>query len=116
MKITNETNWTKKQWKSPISRKNSKKDWISNVSTNKKYTEHPETDVSVLTKTTNPKVIINTEDIKNGRNNLSWKKQNKYDILIFFCFIIMCIIILATFFISLQTHNIVKELSDYIIL
>jgi hypothetical protein len=36
--------------------------------------------------------------------------------LIFFCFIIICIIILATFFLSLKTYNTVNELAEYIIL
>lgn len=116
MKTKDETNWIKKQKGSPISKRTSKKDWTTSMPINEKHTSHPDANVSVFTKTTTPKVVINAENTKNNHNNLSWKKNSKYDVLIFLCFIMMCIIILATFFISLQTYNIIKELSDYIIL
>lgn len=110
------TNWTKRQKKTSTTKKTSQKIWTSAVVTEKKHADNSEANVSVFTKTTNPKIIIKSENLKNNDNVFLWQKQNKYNMLIFFCFIIMCIIILATFFLSLQTYNTVNKLAEYIIL
>ena len=110
------TSWTKKQKKTSTTKKASQKIWVSTVVTEKKHSNHPESNVSIFTKTTNPKVVIKSESLKNSNSISLWQKQNKYDMLIFFCFIIICIIILATFFLSLKTYNTVNELAEYIIL
>ncbi len=110
-----ETSWIKKPKKKPTTNKSQKKDWISNLTTDKKYTER-EPNVSVFTKTTNPKVVIKAENLKNDHNNPWCKIRNKHNMLMFFCLIIICVIILATFFLSLQTYNTVNRLAEYIIL
>ena len=85
-------NWTqKKQQKISISKRRQKEVIASDVIEEKKINNSPEPNISVLTKTTNPKVVINSENFKNDCDNLSchsWK----------------------TFFLSLKTYNIVKEL------
>lgn len=113
---TETTSWTKKQKKTSTTKKASQKIWVSAVVTEKKHSNHPEANVSVFTKTTNPKVVIKSESLKNSNSISLWQKQNKYNMLMFFCFIIICIIILATFFLSLKTYNTVNELAEYIIL
>lgn len=112
---TEAISWIKKQKKTSTTKKTSQKTWTSAVVTEKKHADSSEANVSVFTKTTNPKIIIESENLKNN-NMFSLEKQNKYNMLIFFCFIIMCIIILATFFLSLQTYDTVNKLAEYIIL
>lgn len=116
MKIEKESSWTKKSWKNSANKKNTKKSWTTKIISDKKQTNTPETNVSVFTKTTNPKVVIKTEKLENDWNGCLCKNQNKHKIICFFCFIIICIIILATFFLSLQTYNIVNKLAEYIML
>lgn len=67
-----------------------------------------ESEISVITKTTNPKVLIQSEAFS---DNLCTKHQ----LLRFICMIVMCMIILITFFVSIKTYNLVQELSNYII-
>ena len=67
--------------------------------------------VSVITKTTAPKVIIQSENV--NRKQLD-QINNKHLLLKLICFIIMCIILLITFFLSLKTYNSVNELTNYI--
>lgn len=87
------------------------KQW--NSSTSKQVISSSDTSVSVFTKTTNPKVIVKSENI---RDEYHWKgSRNKHKILKFLCLIIMCLIILITFFLSLKTYNTVSELSEYFI-
>ena len=69
--------------------------------------------VSVITKTTTPKVVVQSENVSNSENVFS-NTNDKHFLLKLICFIIMCIILLMTFFLSLKTYNMVNELSDYI--
>ena len=72
-----------------------------------------ESNVSVITKNTNPKVVIQSENI-NDDGNISNQISDKHLFLKLICFIVMCTILLITFFLSLKTYNAVNELSDYI--
>jgi len=74
-----------------------------------------ENNVSVFTKSINPRVIIKSEDM-DQKPNLLIQNMDKHQILKVCCLIIMCIILLMTFFLSLKTYNTVQELSDYIFL
>lgn len=105
--------WTQKmRQKNSISKKKQKEVIASDIVEEKKINNSAEPNISVLTKTTNPKVIINSEDFKNNCENLQNRKRHK--LLKTVCFMIICIIILMTFFISLRTYNMVNELSYYI--
>lgn len=108
-------NWTqKKLQKSSLSKKRQKEVIASDVVEEKKINNSSESNISVLTKTTNPKVIINSENFKDNCNNLPHHNRKKHKLLKSICFMIICIIILMTFFLSLKTYNIVNELSYYI--
>ena len=76
-------------------------------------TEKDPSNVSVITKTTAPKVIIQSENITNNEDIVN-KISNKHLLLKFICFVIMCIILLMTFFLSLKTYNAVNDLSEYV--
>lgn len=97
---------SKKQWNPIESKKTQKEIWNSNII-------NSDSEVSVFTKTTNPKVIIESEQIKNKCYEKT--NRNKHKLLKFLCLVIMCTIILITFFLSLKTYNTVKELSEYFI-
>lgn len=100
--ITDSKSKTKK---APSKRNNS----VSNLSIERRQSSNvTETDVSVITKTTNPKVLIQSESLD---NNICTKHQ----LLRFICMIVMCMIILLTFFVSIKTYGLVQELSNYII-
>ena len=105
---------TKTAWKTKnnqVSRRNSKKESVSEVVVEKKISDNSDANVSVFTKTTSPKVVVQAEKMENFEFN-----QNIYrhKILLSACLIIMGIIILMTFFLALKTYNNVNELSDYI--
>lgn len=93
-----------------IASKNSKRETVSDVVVEKKTSENPETGVSVFTKTTNPKIVIQSENLEDTR---VCQNQNicSCRFLKFVCLMIMCIIVLMTFFLTLRTYNIVNELS-----
>lgn len=74
--------------------------------------EKEQSNVSVITKTTTPKVVIQSENVNN--NNLLNEINDKHLLLKLICFVIMCVILLMTFFLSLRTYNAVNELSDYV--
>lgn len=76
-------------------------------------TERDQSNVSVITKTTTPKVVIQSEKVSN-KENLSNEISDRHLLLKLICFVIMCIILLMTFFLSLKTYNTVNELSDYV--
>lgn len=107
MKIEKESNWAKKRWKSSANKKSTKKEWATKMVADKK-----ETNVSVITKTTTPKVVVKSEKMENNHNNSTWKNN----LLGCIFFIVICIIILAIFFLSLQTYNTVNKLAEYIML
>lgn len=71
-----------------------------------------ESTVSVITKTTGPKVVIQSEDV--GDVTHSYNQKQKDSLLKFICMIVMCAIILITFFLSLKTYNMVSELAHYL--
>ena len=75
--------------------------------------EKTSSNVSVITKTTAPKVLVQSENINNNENILN-EINDKHLLLKLICFVIMCIILLITFFLSLKTYNAVNELSDYV--
>lgn len=105
---------TKTTWKTKnnqVSRRNSKKESVSEVVVEKKISDNSDANVSVFTKTTSPKVVVQAEKMENFEFN-----QNIYrhKILLSACLVTMGIIILMTFFLALKTYNNVNELSDYI--
>ena len=107
---------SKKQWKSVISKKTQKTVWTVNDINEKEQFDSSDDSVSVFTKTTNPKVIIKSEDIRNNWNFTQEESRNKHRLLKFLCVIIICLIILMTFFLSLKTYNAVNKLSEYFML
>jgi len=84
-----------------------------NFSSIQKIEHAPKDNVSVFTKTTTPKVVIQSENID---NSLFSENISKHQILKICCLIIMSIILLMTFFLTLKTYNAVNELSEYILL
>lgn len=98
---------SKKIVKKGNSEKVSKKEAVSEVVTEKKISNHNDTDVSVFTKMTTPKVVIQSEEIDSP---IITQNICRHSILKFTCLIIMGIIILMTFFLSLKTYNSVNEL------
>ena len=75
--------------------------------------EKESSNVSVITKTTSPKVVIQSENVSNNSHFLN-EINDKHLLLKLICFVIMCIILLMTFFLSLKTYHAVNELSDYV--
>ena len=65
--------------------------------------------VSVFRKTTSPKVIIESDEI----NSCTCKSRNTHKVLGVLCFMVICLIILMTFFLSLKTYNMVNEMSQH---
>ena len=88
-------------------RKAPKKSWTSNLTIQTKKERTEENSSSVITKSTNPKVIIQSENFE-GRHS-----YNKHKLMKFVLFIVICIIILITFFLSLKTYNTVNELYNH---
>ena len=84
--------------------KNLKKNSVSEV-IEKKNPNNLEGNVSIFTKTTNPKVIIQSENVNNHSQSICRHRLLKSIYLI-----ILGIIVLMTFFLSLKTYNIVNEL------
>ena len=97
---------SKKQWNPIESKKTQKEIWSSNII-------NSDSEVSVFTKTINPKLIIESEKIKDKCSEQT--NRSKHKLLKFLCLVIMCSIVLITFFLSLRTYNTVKELSEYFI-
>lgn len=85
-----------------------KNSWVLEVKS-----EKTPSNVSVITKTTSPKVLVQSENINNNENLLN-ENHDRHLLLKLICFVIMCIILLMTFFLSLRTYNAVNELSDYV--
>ena len=107
--VTTKATWKTK--KSQVSRKDSKKESVSEVVIEKRMSSDSDIDVSVFTKTTTPKVVVQSEkmDCTSIYQNIC-----EHRILKSACLIIMGVVILMTFFLSLKTYNTVNELSDYI--
>lgn len=97
----------KNSWKT----RKTEQSWVE-IRRNSRASEYnPESNVSVITKTTNPKIVIQSESFdKDGQWDL-----HKHTLLKFICLIIMYIIILITFFISIKTFDMVKDLTQYTI-
>lgn len=112
----NKENWTtKKPWGTLTSKKSSKRLLDSDVVAEKSV-KTTESDVSVFTKTTNPKVVVESENLKEKCNISLQKCHCKHKILKCLCFIILSIVVLMTFFLALKTYNTVNELADYILM
>lgn len=94
-----------------VSKRSSKKETVSEVVTEKKISNDSNVGVSVFTKTTTPKVVIQSEKMDNAD---IYQNVCKHRIIKSACLIIMGIIILMTFFLALKTYNSVNELSDYV--
>ena len=95
-----------------VSKRSSKKETVSEVVTEKKISNDSNVvGVSVFTKTTTPKVVIQSEKMDNAG---IYQNVCKHRIIKSACLIIMGIIILMTFFLALKTYNSVNELSDYV--
>lgn len=116
MKTGQKTWTTKKLWDALNSKRISKESWDSDVIVTKKSVKTPENDVSVFTKTTNPRVVVKSENLNDEWNISLQKCCCKCKVLKFLCFAIMCIIILMTFFLALKTYNTVNELANYILM
>ncbi len=85
--------------------------WTKTRKSNHTSEYNPESNVSVITKTTNPRVVIQSE---NFDKDSQWD-LHKHMLLKFICLIVMCTIILITFFVSIKTFCMVKDLTQYII-
>ena len=83
-----------------------RKNWTSNLTIQEKVEKPDEENFSVITKSTRPKVVIQSENIENECSICHNHKMIKFIFLV----VISCII-LITFFLSLKTYNMVNELS-----
>jgi hypothetical protein len=106
MVITKTTSKSQKNSRAKAQKKDSLSGVVSDVVVEKKASNNSDTNVSVFTKTTNPNIVINSENVTDCI------KQNihKHKILKSVCLIVMGIIVLMTFFLSLKTYNTVNEL------
>jgi len=91
-----------------VSKENSKKGSASEVVIEKKISDDSNENVSVITKMRSPDVVLKSERIRNnGYSNVcTWKIR----MLEFTCLITMCIVILATFFLSIRIYSMLNEL------
>lgn len=103
---TTKTGWKTK--KSSVS-KASKREAVSGVVAKKNVSSCHDSDVSVFTKTTGPKVVVQSENVQSSDMCTS-QNIRKHRILKSVFMIVMGIIILMTFFLSLKTYNAVNEL------
>jgi len=94
---------TKSVWKTKKIYNNRIIEESPSVVAEKKASVERESNVSIFTKTTNPKVIVQSENIKFQDNSLC-KDWNKHKFVKIMCMVIMCIILLITFFMSLKTY------------
>ena len=103
------TTWKTKNVPSKFSAWKSKKENVSEVVTEKKEVDNARTEVSVFTKTTNPKVIIQSENVDSSGH---CQKQSfcGHKVLKTICLIILGIVVLINFFLALKTYNIINEL------
>ena len=99
----------KKTLKTKVATWNSKKDNISEVVVEKTKADHLENGVSVFTKTTNPKVVVQSENVD---SSVLFGNQNIFGhrFLRSICLIILAVILLMIFFLTLKTYNTVNEL------
>lgn len=85
----------------------------SNIVLEKTVSWSTESNISVITKKRSPKVIIQSESIEHRDESVCG--DTKHQLLKFICLIVICIIILITFFISLKTYNMVNGLYSYML-
>ena len=116
MKTEKNTWKTKNSWSTLSAGGVSKKLENSGVVVTEKNDKTIEGDVSVFMKTTKPKVILESESLNGKCHTLLQKHYCGYRVLRFLCFIILCIIVLMTFFLALKTYNMVNELTNYILI
>lgn len=100
---------TRKVSKSSVPVWNSKKENVSQVVIEKNETDNLGTGVSVFTKTTNPKVVVQSEKVN---DSVCLNNQNicKHRFLKSVCMVILAIILLMMFFLTLKTYHTVNEL------
>ena len=99
--IATDTTWKSKR------RHGSKEESVSDVAIEKKASNNLDNNVSVFTKTTAPKVIIQSEKIDATQ---TIQNMHRHRALKSICLIVLGIIILMTFFLTLKTYNSVNEL------
>ena len=83
----------------------------TNISIKKNTSDSSGNNVSVITKTTKPQIIIQSEKIGDKTNIY----PNKHKLIKFCCMIILCIIILLTFFLTLKVYNMLSDIHNIII-
>ena len=81
------------------------KNWIHNITVQGGTENINENNSSVIIKSTRPKVVVQSEDIKDNCIHHETK------IIKSMLLVVMCLIILITFFLSLRTYNMVNKLS-----
>lgn len=97
---------TQKTKKSEVSKKTQKETNFKTVSPSKISND---SNVSVFTKTSNPKVIIQTDNINESVKQKN-ENINQINIIKNLCAIIICLIILITFFLSFKTYIMMNNL------
>ncbi len=70
--------------------------------------EPTESNVSVFTRSTNPKVVVWAEKVNNEKS--CYNRQCSWRIMKFVFMVVMSILLIITFFISLRTYHIVENL------
>lgn len=70
--------------------------------------EQTESNVSVFTRSTNPKVVVWAEKVSNEKSCCN--RQCSWRIIKFVFMVVMSILLIITFFVSLRTYHIVENL------
>ena len=99
--------------KKTINTKTNTRKTNTKISIKKNTSNSLENNVSVITKTTKPQVIIQSEKIEKNVDKYIW--TNKHKLIKFCCMIILCIIILITFFLTLKVYNMLSDIHNIII-
>ena len=99
-----------RQWGKSNSKETRKKVVASDIIEEKPVKTASEANVSVLTKTTNPKIIVESENLKNSYDVPLCNNSRKHGLLKSVFFIVICIIILMMFFLTIRIYNMVDEL------
>lgn len=102
--VTKKVAWSNKN--SPKS-KVSKKETISEVITEKKLSNDSTPSVTVFTKTTAPKLVVQSEDANCCTSYVHHSQT--YRIFKSVCLIVLWIIILMTFFLNLKIYQMINE-------
>ena len=100
--------------KKTTAKSDSKKASVKKNTIVEKKISQSDNSVSVITKTTKPKVIIQSENINKATSSCSDFFECKNTFIVLICKIIMCVIVLIMFFLVLKIHNTVNELNELI--